>query len=305
MSERWRYAELAGDLGVEALRDEPLAGHTTMGVGGPVPWLFLPESATQAAALFAELRGGPLPVKALGNGSNLLVSDDGVAAAVVGTRRLVHEPRPLGAARLEVLAGAAVPGLVRWSAREGLAGLEFAEGIPAQLGGALRMNAGANDSWFGDHVIEVLLAGPDGQVERYRPETGDFAYRTSFIATGGRLALGAVLQLREDEPEAIKARLRPFKQRRRSTQPIRDRSCGCVFANYPDAKIGALVEQLGLKGLRIGGAEVSPVHGNFVVNREGARAADVLALLDRMRTELTRATGQAPRLEVELWGIEL
>jgi UDP-N-acetylmuramate dehydrogenase len=297
----WRYEELAADLGVELRRDEPLAGFTTMRVGGPAPFVFLPRTPETAARLHAELLGGPLPVRILGAGSNLIVVDEGVRAAVIVTRAMQAEPELVDATLVRVRAGQPVPGLVRWTAERGLAGLEFAEGIPAQVGGALRMNAGANQRWFSDVAERVEVAGRDGGIETREPARGDFGYRTSFIARERLFAVGAELRLVPEKEDAIRARIRAYRDRRRATQPLRERSAGCVFANYEERKVGALVEELGLKGTSVGGAAVSELHGNFIVNRGEARAADVLALVERVAAALHDATGEQPRIEVEIW----
>lgn len=295
------YRDLARRLGVPVRADEPLARYTTMRVGGPASWLFLPRSAEQAARLHAALLDGPLPVRILGGGSNVIVADEGVRAAVIATHALAAAPQRLDEGRLRVPAGQAIPGLVRWTARAGLAGLEFAEGIPARLGGAIRMNAGTREGAFSDVVEAVLVAGEGGRIEERRPRAGAFGYRDSFVARERLFVLGAVLRLSPDDPERVRARVRALRERRRATQPLWQRSAGCVFTNWPEQPVGALVERLGLKGTAIGGAEVSTVHGNFIVNRGEASARDVLALIELVRERLAAATGTAPRLEVEIW----
>lgn len=298
----WRYAEIAADLGVELRREEPLSAHTTMKVGGPAEWFYLPETPPQAAALHAELTRGPLPLRIIGAGSNLVVVDEGVRAAVISTRALSSEPELIEGTRVRVGAGQPVPGLVRWAASRGLAGLEFAEGIPAQVGGGIRMNAGANQSWFSEIARSVLLAGADGSIEVYEPCDADFGYRTSFVAQKSRFVVGAELVLVEDDPEEIQARIKSYRSRRRASQPLRDRSAGCVFANYDEQhRVGALVDRLDLKGRRRGGAEVSPIHGNFIVNRDKASAEDVLGLIDEVAEALRAEVGRDPRLEIEIW----
>lgn len=301
MSELARYRELAADLGVPVLEREPLANHTWLHVGGPATFVFLPDSAERAAQLDTELHSLPLPVKYLGAGSNLLVADGGLRAAVVATSSLRSEPQPRGGLKFEVLAGTPIPSLARWAADRGAAGLEFAEGIPAQLGGALRMNAGAHGSDFGAVVEEVLLSGRGGEILRHSVVPGDFTYRRSFIGRSSRFVLAAVLRFSEDDTASIKNRMLEFRQRRRATQPVQERTAGCVFANFPDQPIGKLVEDLGLKGTRIGDAEISALHGNFIINRGQARAADILGLIDLMAERITKAVGQPPHVEVEIW----
>ncbi len=295
------YAALAADLDVPARAEVPLSEYTTLKVGGPAAWLFEPRTSSEAARLFAALCEGPLPVRVLGGGSNLIVADEGVRAAVVHTGRMHAEPQRLDETRVLVPAGLPVPGLARWAQREGLAGVEFAEGIPAQVGGAVRMNAGANGGWFGEVCSHVAVVGPSGVVEHRSVSAADFAYRDSFVAREHLFVLAAVLRLAADDPAAIKQRLVRYRDRRRASQPLQDRSAGCAFANWPDLSAGKLIEQLGLKGTTIGGAEVSPVHGNFIVNRDRASARDVLALIESVKDTIQRDTGRIARIEVEIW----
>ncbi|UCF69170.1 MAG: UDP-N-acetylmuramate dehydrogenase [Acidobacteriota bacterium] len=295
------YGEIAAQLNVRALAEAPLAPLTTMRVGGPAAWLFVPDTTEKAARAHAALREGSLPVRLLGGGSNVIVADEGIRAVVLATHELTGEPHRIDETHIAVPAGQPVPGLVRWAAREGLAGLEFAEGIPARLGGAIRMNAGANDAWFSDVAEKLWLAADDGTVEERIVHADEFGYRDSVVARERLLVLGAVLRLELDDPQAIQARIRAFRDRRRRTQPLTERSAGCVFANWPQQSVGALIDELGLKGIRIGDAEVSRVHANFIVNRGQARASDVLALIDSVREQLERAMGSSPRLEVEIW----
>jgi UDP-N-acetylmuramate dehydrogenase len=295
------YAELAADCGVPARAEVPLAGYTTLRVGGPAAWLFEPSTVSEAGRLFAALHEGPLPVRVLGAGSNLIVADAGVRAAVIHTGRLHAEPRRELGQRVRVPAGVPIPGLARWAQRAGLAGLEFAEGIPGQLGGAVRMNAGASGQWIGSLLRRVTVAGPSGLVQERMPTEQDFGYRDSFVARERLIVLDAVLELSPDDPEAIKQRLLASRERRRATQPVQERSAGCAFTNWPDLPAGRLIDQLGLKGHSIGGAEVSRLHGNFLINRGDATASDVLALLEHVAETIVRETGRTPRVEIEIW----
>lgn len=299
--ERAFYEAAAERAGVRAIAEEPLSRHTTMRVGGPAAWFFLPDTPEKAARLWAALRGGPLPLRILGWGSNVVVVDEGVRAAVIATDELRREPERLAGDRVLVWAGVPVPGLARWAAHHGLSGLEFAEGIPAQVGGAVRMNAGANRSSFSEITEMALVAGDDGSVVERSVGPAEFAYRESFASREGRFVLGARLRLSPGDPAEIRATMGRYRQRRRATQPVQLPSAGCVFANYADQPVGALVEQLGLKGMRRGDAEISTLHGNFIVNRGRATAQDVLSLLEEIRSALAAATDRPPRLEIEIW----
>jgi UDP-N-acetylmuramate dehydrogenase len=299
--DRFDYRAAGERAGVRCEAEAPLSRYTTLGVGGPAAWIYFPRTAEAAAGVYDELLAGPLPVRVLGGGSNVIVDDEGVRAAVVSTRELRDEPYRLDDRRVRALAGQPLPGLARWCCGEGLSGLEFAEGIPGQVGGAVRMNAGAHGGWMGDVVRQVLVAAPGGEVAVREVEAESFGYRESFVSREGLFALGAVLRLEPDQPQRIKERMKRFKDRRRASQPVTERSAGCVFANPSEEPAGALIDRLGLKGVSVGGAMVSGKHGNFVVNHAGATAADVLALLDRLRDALTRELGSEPRLEVEIW----
>lgn len=295
------YRELAADLGVLARENEPLAPYTWLRVGGPASWVFFPTRLPQAARLYAALVAQELPVRILGAGSNLVVADEGIRAAVIATSEMTDEPAYQGEGRVLAPAGTPVPGLARWAARHNLSGLEFSEGIPALFGGALRMNAGAHGSHFGAVVESVLVGGADGTVQQHPAVAGDFEYRHTFIQDRKLIALGAIVRLAQDDPEAIKTRMLEYRRRRRETQPVQERSAGCVFANFPGLPVGRLVEELGLKGTSIGDAEVSTLHGNFIINRGRATATDILALVDLVSERIVQATGQVPRREVEVW----
>ena len=296
-----QYRQLAADLGVRVAERAPLAPYTWIKIGGPAEFVFFPDAPEKAARLAAELARLPLPVKFLGAGSNLLVADEGIKAAVVATADLRGAVEELPGEMVFAPSGAPVPGLARWAWLRGLAGLEFAEGIPALLGGALKMNAGAHGSSFGAVARELLVADAAGVVARRAVAEGDFGYRASVVGRERLLALGATLALRRDDPPAIEARALEYRRRRQATQPVRERSAGCVFANYPGLPAGKLIDDLGLKGTAVGDAEVSRLHGNFIVNRGAARAADVLALIDLLTARMTAAVGEPPRLEVEVW----
>ncbi|MBE3551126.1 MAG: UDP-N-acetylenolpyruvoylglucosamine reductase [Brockia lithotrophica] len=198
--------------------------------------------------------------------------------------------------------GASLPGLAAFAARRGLAGLEFAGGIPGTVGGAVVMNAGAHGGEVKDVLRYVRLFTPDGREVVAGPESLRFSYRTSNLQREKAVVVEAAFCLRPDDPEEIRARLNAFRERRARTQPVTARTAGSVFRNPPGDYAGRLIDAAGLKGLRVGGAVVSPVHANFIENAGGATARDVCALIERIRDEVYRKFGVLLETEVVVVG---
>ena len=243
-----------------------------------------------------------MPVLVLGRGSNLIVSDEGVDGVVVS---LAHESwgrfevRPDG--RIWVGAGRRLKNLCGLAAQAGLAGCEFLEGIPGTVGGALRMNAGAMGGWMFDLVDEVELMTLQGERQLLRREEMHVAYRHC-AELHHAIALGALLRPpAQAEAAAIGRQLDTYRSKRHESQP-REPSAGCIFKNPPGTSAGRLIDECGLKGERVGDAEVSPVHANFVVNRGNATSADVLELVRRVRARVRQAKGVELEPEVLLYG---
>ncbi|MBE7499843.1 MAG: UDP-N-acetylmuramate dehydrogenase [Verrucomicrobiales bacterium] len=282
------------------LADEPLARRTTLKVGGPADAYVEPATELDLVELLEFCRAAGVPLRVLGRGSNLLVRDGGIRGVVVSLAQPAFVRVTVTGERLRAGAGARLKEVANTARRHALAGLEFLEGIPGSVGGALRMNAGAHASWVFDVIEQIRYLTPDGEVIE-RP-AGDIPaqYRScSFFTTN--LALAAVFRGRPDRAEAIGERMAAFNRRRWDTQP-RQPSAGCIFKNPAALPAGRLIEELGLKGHRIGGAEVSSVHGNFLVNLGHARAADVLALIDLIRTRAQAERGILLETEVEIVG---
>ena len=303
----WRECVLALRAALSAetklLENEPLGPKTTMRVGGAARYYVEPANEPDLCAVLRETHRRALPVLLLGRGSNLLVPDEGVPALVVrlaGREWQRFDVRPDG--RVEAGAGLRLKELCGLAAARGLRGFEFLEGIPGTLGGALRMNAGAMGGWMFDLVEAVRLALRDGTVRTFRRHELHVAYRDC-RELADAVALGALLRPGSaGVPTAeIQARIASFQARRQSTQP-RDPSAGCMFKNPPNDSAGRLIDALGLKGERVGDAEVSPVHANFIVNRGHATAADVLALMRRVRERVKAAHGIELEPEVMLYG---
>jgi UDP-N-acetylmuramate dehydrogenase len=278
-------------------RDVPFAKLTTLGVGGVCRWLFEPVTEAQAQAFVRACRREGLPYRVLGGGSNLVVLDD-IDTPVLrlafpkdvvryGTR--LTAPASYGHIRLSQDAG-----------RLGLSGLEFAAGIPGTTGGALRMNAGA----YGRELVDVLhryrFLTPEGEQVEKAPEPGEFSYRWSFL-TGGFVALGYTVQLAEGDPALIQAQVQENMGKRGSSQPLSKRNAGCIFKNPPGHSAGRLIDQAGLKGFRVGDAEVSPEHANFLVNHGHATAAEFAELMATVRDKVRAFHGVDLEPEVEIW----
>jgi len=289
-------------LGVRFRLEEPLARYTTLGVGGPAEVMVFPASAADLESVLQVAASGELPVLLLGAGSNLLVADSGVRAVVVHTGAL-KIVRFLEGGQVEVEAGANFPALVRAAATRGLRGLEAGVGIPGSLGGVLAMNAGAYGFSIGDWVEEATVVTRQGRLVRVERSQMDFRYRTSSLGslgTGWAVA-GCRLQLAADEPGAVWADVDKHMAERKATQPVGVKSAGCIFKNPPGESAGRLIDALGLKGLSVGGARVSEVHGNFIVHDGAARAVEVSALIEEIKSRVYRVAGIELEEEVKRW----
>ncbi len=286
-----RYADLtaaiARDTGLAVRRDEPLAGHTTMRIGGPADLFVL-------VAVLALAQEMEVPALVLGGGSNLLVSDRGVRGLVVanGCRAVRrHEGNVLWAE-----SGANLAGVARQAMRWGLAGLEWCVSVPGTVGGAVVGNAGAHGGCVADNLLRATLLGPDGALTEWPAARFAYGYRSSalkrIIRSGLRqpVVLAAAFQLQEADPTEMETRAAGFLSHRRATQPV-EPSAGSIFQNPPGDYAGRIIESLGLKGASQGGAAFSTVHANFVVNRGGATAVDVVTLINRARLAAWQALG--------------
>ena len=277
--------------------DEPMRLHTTFRIGGPAEIWVQPASVEELRELVALAREGDLPVTLVGGGANLLVRDEGIPGLVVNlSDRGFQEVEARGE---EIAAGAALPleRLVRRAQELGLRGVEFLAGVPGRVGGAVRMNAGTHDDEgkihsFSDVIRSVTVMDFEGQVKVLRREEIPFAYRHSGLSDS--IVLEAALALAPGDPAAIARRVQRLWDFKKRTQDWSAPSVGCIFKNPPGKSAGQLVDQAGFKGRRIGGARVSPVHANFILNVSDARAADVLALVEEIRAGVRR------KFEVEL-----
>jgi UDP-N-acetylmuramate dehydrogenase len=293
-----RAVEALQHAGVPFLREEPLSKHTTIGVGGPAEILARPASVSDLVCVLDVAKDNALPIRILGAGSNLLVSERGVRGIVIHTKALDNVR--FDGREVTVGAGVHFPTLVRQTAARGLRGLEAGVGIPGSVGGVLTMNAGAYDFSIGRSLASVTAASPNkGLLELGRDEI-DFRYRSSSFGPG-LIVVAAKLLLELDDPDTIKREIEGFMKHRKETQPVGVKSAGCIFKNPQGDSAGRLLDELGLKGFRIGGARISEVHANFIVHDGTATAADVAALIDAVRARVREAVSVELEQEVMAW----
>jgi len=302
-----------------------------MHAGGAAEWLLEPATPEELRAAIAAAREQGCVPRILGGGANLIVADGVLRGVVIATERMgrLFRVAPDGAehavvageeltprlprlvplerdadARLAAWAGCSLPGLVRATRDLGWSGLEGLAGVPGHLGGGIAMNAGGKWGETWGVVESVRVLGADGVVRHLERAQCSPRYRDGNL--GGALVLGAVLRFRVDDPAVVKERVTSFLREKGATQPVTERSSGCVFVN-PDPELsggrsaGKLIESAGCKGLARGDALVSPKHANFIVNRGAARAADVIALIEEVRARVAERTGIGLETEVKIW----
>jgi UDP-N-acetylenolpyruvoylglucosamine reductase len=297
-------AELAGRCPGRVGRGVPLAPLTTFRLGGPAAVLLRAESSDDLADLAGVLGAAELPLLVIGRGSNMLVADAGWPGIVLQLGQRFRRVEVEGA-ELEAGGGAPLPSLAARSARASLGGMAFAVAIPGSVGGGVRMNAGAHGGELADLLVwaDVFhLAGEAaGRAARMKPDELGFGYRRSALPAGA-VVTAARFALTPAPEAAVRAEIDDARRWRRDNQPVNQPNCGSVFANPPEMPAGRVVELLGMKGERHGGARVSEVHANFVVAGEGATAADVLVLVRRAMRRARDELGITLRTEVQLVG---
>ena len=274
------------DMTVE--RDVPMSRHTSFRIGGPARRMAFPESREQLVILLGLAEECGIRPFLLGRGTNLLVSDRGLDTLVIKTAERMTSIRRLDDVTLEADAGVLL---------SRLAVLEFAHGIPGSLGGAVCMNAGAYGGEMRQVVTEVTALYPDG-IRRFTGDQAEFAYRHSRFLEDGAVVLGAAVRLTPDDPAAIRQRMDDLMARRKASQPLEWPSAGSTFKRPEGYYAGTLIDQTGLKGLTVGGAQVSEKHAGFVINTGSATCADVRELIRRVQEAVYRAHGV--RLEPEV-----
>ncbi|WP_317303422.1 UDP-N-acetylmuramate dehydrogenase [Acidaminococcus timonensis] len=279
----------------------PMAQYTTFRVGGPADILVSPNSQEEVCTLLAAIQAEQVPCTILGNGSNVLVLDKGIRGVVLKLGNALNG-LVIEGTRIRVEAGVLLSRLATAAADAGLTGLEFASGIPGSLGGAILMNAGAYGGEIGNLVRTVTVVDPNGQVRNLDREQMDFRYRHSVVMETGDIILSATLELAPDDPEAIHERIRDLTQKRITKQPLNFPSAGSTFKRPPGYFAAALIDQAGLRGYRVGDAQVSEKHTGFVVNRGHATASEILQLMDDVKTRVHAMSGVWLEPEVRILG---
>ncbi|WP_417751394.1 UDP-N-acetylmuramate dehydrogenase [Senegalimassilia faecalis] len=293
---------LRGIVGPEAVRvDAPMSELTTFRIGGPAAVVVEPATADEAALVLSACHAAGSEVRVMGLGSDLLVSDAGVDAVVVRLAQRFSDIKVQGT-KLFVDAGASNEQVAQAALAAGLAGYEFASGIPGTIGGAAIMNAGAYGGEFRDVCCGLTCATPDGRIVEVTAWQACWGYRHSMMGDEGWTVLGAVLQLRPDSAALIRARMDDLAARRAEKQPLDMPSAGSTFKRPAGYFAGKLIQDAGLRGFRVGGAQVSQKHTGFVVNAGGATAAEVRELIAQVQQRVFENEGVRLDPEVRMWG---
>lgn len=290
----------SADIGKVKIK-EPLANHTTIKVGGPADIFIEPSSIENLVLLMKIIKKHHIPWKVIGRGSNLLVDDDGIAGIVIKLGKGMDHLEISGT-EIHVGGGYSFIVLATILSRKGLSGLEFAGGIPGSVGGAVYMNAGAHGSDTSRILTKAHILFEDGSMEWLTNEEMEFSYRTSVLQKKRPgIVLEAIFNLTKASPGMIMESLKKNKQYRRDTQPTKP-CCGSVFRNPLPEHAGKLIQEANLKGYSIGGAQISDLHGNFIINNGHATAKDVLSLIDHIKMIIENRYNIKLHTEVEIAG---
>ena len=296
-------AIFAGCTAKELLLEEPMAKHTSFRIGGPADVLAQPADEAELAALLKRAGEHAVPVTLVGNGSNLLVRDKGIRGLVIKLSNLFNSITVDGNV-LTFGSGISLAMASKKAASLSLSGLEFAVGIPGTIGGAVYMNAGAYDGEMAKVVTSVRVMDREGKISELKASELAFAYRHTALQNSGLIVTSVTCVLQPDEADAIAAKMADFSQRRISKQPLELPSAGSMFKRPPGYFAGTLIDQTGLKGYTVGGAQVSTKHAGFVVNVGGATAQDVLQLISDVQSKVFAAHGVRLEPEVLVLGEE-
>lgn len=300
---------LLSELNITVLFDEPMNKHTSFRIGGPAEAMVCPSDEGELSKIIHIAGGEKIPLFVLGKGTNLLVGDKGLRGIVVSLssnlsgdcfRKIVQLKELNGMVYLYAGAGVALTRLLRFTMQNGLSGLEFAAGIPGSLGGAVIMNAGSYGREMKDVLDSVRIIDRDGCPADIPAKDISFKYRGTAIH--GKAIAGAVLRLRKGDKEKIEKTVQENLLRKKKSQPLNKPSAGSIFKNPGSTRAWELIDSVGMRGASVGGACVSPVHANFIVNNGKATAGDVISLIRQIGSRVEKDTGTTLELEVKIVG---
>lgn len=301
MSQKF-YEELKNIIPEERIKaDELMKLHTTFRIGGPAKYFVIPETKEEVKEIIACCKNADMPYYILGNGSNLLVSDKGYEGVVIQIFKNMNQIT-LDGDTITSQAGAILSSVANKALDAGLTGFEFAAGIPGTLGGACVMNAGAYGGEMKDVLVSVTVLTPEGDFLTIPKEELELGYRTSIIAKKNYIVLEAKIKLTKGEKEAIKARMDELKVQRTTKQPLEYPSAGSTFKRPVGYFAGKLIQDAGLRGFQVGGAQVSEKHCGFVINKDQATAADVAELMRQVSLKVKEQFGVELEAEVKRLG---
>lgn len=296
------YDRLIDILGPEAvLVDEPMKKHTTFRIGGPADYYVLPKTIEEVKKVTTLCKESEIPYYVLGNGSNLLVSDEGYRGVIIQLYRNMNQIEVEGTT-IRAQVGALLSQIAGEALRHSLTGFEFAAGIPGTLGGAVVMNAGAYGGEMKDVLQEVTALSKEGEVKVLTREELDLGYRTSVIGREGYIALEAVIALKDGQEDEIRSTMEDLKERRTTKQPLEYPSAGSTFKRPEGYFAGKLIQDTGLRGFSVGGAQVSEKHCGFVINKDNATAKDVIELMREVSDRVEAKFGVPLEPEVKKLG---
>lgn len=284
----------------KALFNEPMNKHTSLKVGGPADVFAAPADSASLKHLLGSAAKAGIPVTPIGSGTNVLVGDDGIRGIVLSLSEF-KSIMPEGATSLFADAGVSLGALVAHAGKHGLSGIEALSGIPGTVGGAVAGNAGAYGVEIKDVLFDISVIDLTGTIKVIDARDMEFAYRKAILPQGA-VILSASFRLGKDSPQVIAKRAAECLRQKKATQPLGKPSAGCFFKNPPGGLAGRLIDEAGCKGMRAGGAEVSSVHANFLINRGNATASDFLALMEKVADKVRKRSGVTLEPEVRILG---
>lgn len=279
--------------------NQPLAEYTWLRVGGPAQYFIEPRNLDELREVVACCHANEIPVHVMGSASNLLVREEGVSGAVIRLSGDNFSQITIEGTQVRAQAGALLSNAISQCIQAGLGGLEVLAGIPGTVGGALVGNAGGKSGDIGQFVESIQVMTSKGDLEMRSRDEISYQYRSSSITD--LVVLEGVLNLKQDDPDEISNRMKKIWIMKKATQPLSFQSAGCIFKNSRGAQAGALIEEAGLKGMRVGDVEVSEQHANFFVTHSGAKADDVLRLIDLVHSKVNEQFGVDLELEIKIW----